>query len=33
LRLWNSLKRPANVAGLEPAAVAAIAETADAIPG
>lgn len=33
LRLWNSLKRPANVAGLEPAAVVAIAETADAIPG
>lgn len=33
LRLWNSLKRPANVARLEPAAAAAVADTADAIPG
>jgi stage V sporulation protein B len=33
LRLWNSLKRPAIGSGLEPAAVVAISETADAIPG
>jgi stage V sporulation protein B len=33
LRLLNSLKKPANIAGLEPVAVVAIAETADAIPG
>ena len=33
LRLWNSLKRPAIGSGLEPAAVVAISEAADAIPG
>ena len=32
-RLLNSLKRPVKVAGLEPVAVVAITETADAIPG
>ena len=32
-RLWNSLKRPALVPALEPAAVVAMSDAADAMPG